>query len=102
MLRSAWLRFTGTWKQHTKQDKEAKEAMEQKRMIALEFLSVCARKLRNAESFEQRVIESKMRLLYLNLAEKYGCRPAEMRFALGVSEYHLQELLVMARELTEA
>lgn len=76
--------------------------MEQKRMIALEFLGVCARKLRDAETFEQRVIESKMRLLYLNLAEKYGCRPAEMRLALGVSEYHLSELLVMARELAEA
>jgi hypothetical protein len=76
--------------------------MEQKRMIALEFLSICARKLADAETFEQRLIESKMRLLYLNLAEKYGCRQSEMRFALGVSEYHLGELLVMARELTEA
>ena len=76
--------------------------MEQKRMIALEFLGVCARKLRDAESFEQRVIESKMRLYYLALAERYGCRPCEMRLALGISEYHLDELLVMARELTEA
>jgi hypothetical protein len=75
------------------------EAMEQKRMIALEFLSVCARKLREAESFEQRLIESKMRLYYLALAEKYECRPSEMRLALGVNEYHLNELLVMAREL---
>ena len=81
---------------------EGEEAMEQKRMIALEFLSVCARKLRDAETFEQRVIESKMRLYYLKLAEKYGCRESEMRMALGVSEYHLQELLVMARELAEA
>jgi hypothetical protein len=40
-----------------------------------------------------------MRLLYLNLAEKYGCRQSEMRLALGVSEYHLGELLVMARDL---
>jgi hypothetical protein len=78
------------------------EAMNQKRMIALEFLGVCSRKLRDAESFEQRVIESKMRLYYLKLAEKYGCRESEMRLALGVSEYHLAELLVMARELTEA
>ena len=76
--------------------------MEQKRMIALEFLSICARKLRDAETFEQRLIESKMRLIYLALAEQYGCRPAEMRLALGVSEYHLAELLVMARELAEA
>ena len=76
--------------------------MEQKRMIALEFLGVCSRKLRDAESFEQRVLESKMRLYYLKLAERYGCREAEMRMALGVSEYHLQELLVMARELAEA
>jgi hypothetical protein len=73
--------------------------MEQKRMIALEFLSICARKLQDAETFEQRLIESKMRLLYLALAEKYGCRESEMRLALGVSEYHLGELLVMAREL---
>jgi len=76
--------------------------MEQKRMIALEFLSICARKLQDAETFEQRVIESKMRLLYLNLAEKYGCRPTEMQFALGITRAHLGELLVMARELTEA
>ena len=76
--------------------------MEQKRMIALEFLSVCARKLRDAETFEQRLLESKMRLYYLKLAERYGCRQSEMRLALGVSEYHLQELLVMARELAEA
>ena len=76
--------------------------MEQKRMIALEFLSVCSRKLQAAETFEQRVIESKMRLYYLKLAERYGCRPAEMRLALGVSEYHLSELLVIARELAEA
>ena len=76
--------------------------MEQKRMIALEFLGVCARKLRDAETFEQRVIESKMRLYYLKLAERYGCRQSEMRLALGVSEYHLGELLVMARELAEA
>jgi hypothetical protein len=76
--------------------------MEQKRMIALEFLGVCSRKLRDAETFEQRVIESKMRIYYLNLAEKYGCRESEMRMALGVSEYHLGELLVMARELAEA
>jgi hypothetical protein len=76
--------------------------MEQKRMIALEFLSICARKLQDAETFEQRVIESKMRLLYLNLADKYGCRPAEMRLALGISDYHLQELLVISRELAEA
>ena len=73
--------------------------MEQKRMIALEFLSICARKLADAETFEQRLVESKMRLLYLALAEKYGCRQSEMRLALGVSEYHLGELLVMAREL---
>ena len=76
--------------------------MDQKRMIALEFLGVCARKLREAGTFEQRVIESKMRLYYLKLAERYGCRPSEMRLALGVSEYHLKELLVMARELAEA
>jgi len=76
--------------------------MEQKRMIALEFLSICARKLQDAESFEQRVIESKMRLYYLKLAERYGCSEAEMRLALAVSQYHLGELLVMARELAEA
>ena len=76
--------------------------MEQKRMIALEFLSICARKLRDAETFEQRVIESKMRLYYLKLAEQYGCCPAEMQMALGISSYHLGELLVMARELAEA
>lgn len=76
--------------------------MEQKRMIALEFLGVCARKLRDAETFEQRLLESKMRLYYLKLAERYGCRQSEMRLALGVSEYHLSELLVMARELAEA
>jgi hypothetical protein len=76
--------------------------MEQKRIIALEFLSICARKLQDAETFEQRVIESKMRLLYLNLAEKYGCREAEMQMALGITSAHLRELLVMARELTEA
>ena len=76
--------------------------MEQKRMIALEFLSICARKLQDAETFEQRLIESKMRLLYLNLAEKYGCREAEMQMALGITRAHLGELLEMARELTEA
>jgi len=77
--------------------------MEQKRMIALEFLSVCARKLQDAETFEQRLIESKMRLLYLNLAAfKYGCSEAEMQMALGITSSHLRELLVMARELTEA
>jgi hypothetical protein len=78
------------------------EAMEQKRMIALEFLSICARKLQYAESFEQRVIESKMRLYYLKLAERYGCKPTEMQMALGVNSFHLAELLVMARELAEA
>lgn len=83
-------------------ERERVEAMDQKRMIALEFLSVCARKLRDAESFEQRVIESKMRLYYLALAEKYECRPLEMQMALGVSAYHLNELLVMARDLAEA
>ncbi len=71
-------------------------------VLSVLFLSVCSRKLRDAESFEQRVIESKMRLYYLKLAEKYGCRESEMRLALGVSEYHLAELLVMARELAEA
>ena len=76
--------------------------MEQKRMIALEFLSICAKKLRDAESFEQRVLESKMRLYYLKLAERYGCSQSEMRLALGISQYHLGELLVMARELAEA
>lgn len=76
--------------------------MEQKRMIALEFLGICAVKLRDAETFEQRVIESKMRLLYLKLAEQYGCRPAEMQMALGVSSCHLKELLVIARDLAEA
>ena len=76
--------------------------MDQKRMIALEFLSVCARKLQDAETFEQRVIESRMRLYYLKLAERYGCRMGEMRLALGVTESHLLELLVMARELAEA
>ena len=76
--------------------------MEQKRMIALEFLSICATKLRDADTFEQRVIESKMRLYYLKLAERYGCRESEMRLALGISQYHLGELLVMARELAEA
>ncbi len=75
------------------------EGMEAKRMLALEFLSICAKKLREADSFDQRVIESKMRLYYLVLAEKFGCRQSEMRLALGVSEYHLQELLVMSREL---
>jgi hypothetical protein len=104
MQKSEWPRSTTVqaWKALTKQDDEREEAMEQKRMIALEFLSICARKLQDAETFEQRVVESKMRLLYLALAERYGCRPAEMRLALGVNEYHLQELLVMARELAEA
>jgi hypothetical protein len=78
------------------------EAMEQKRMIALEFLSICATKLRDAETFEQRVIESKMRLYYLKLAERYGCKPTEMQMALGVNSFHLAELLVMSRELAEA
>jgi hypothetical protein len=76
--------------------------MYQKKMMALEFLSICATKLRDAETFEQRVIESKMRLYYLKLAERYGCSESEMRLALGISQYHLSELLVMARELTEA
>jgi hypothetical protein len=76
--------------------------MEQKRMIALEFLSICARKLQDAETFEQRLIESKMRLYYLKLAERYGCKPTEMQMALGVNSFHLAELLVMARELAEA
>ena len=71
-------------------------------MIALEFLSICATKLRDAATFEQRVLESKMRLYYLCLAERYGCREAEMQMALGVSAYHLKELLVMARDLAEA
>jgi hypothetical protein len=76
--------------------------MEQKRMIALEFLGICARKLQDAETFEQRLIESKMRLLYLNLADKYGCREAEMQMALGITSAHFRELLEMARELAEA
>ena len=76
--------------------------METKKMIALEFLSVCKKKLEACESFEQRLIESKMRLLYLNLAEKYGCREAEMQMALGITLAHLRELLEMARELAEA
>ena len=76
--------------------------MEQKRMIALEFLGVCSRKLRDAETFEQRVIESKMRIYYLRLAEQYGCRESEMQMALGISSYHLKELLVISRELAEA
>jgi hypothetical protein len=76
--------------------------METKRMIALDFLGVCATKLDRAETFEQRVLESKMRLYYLALAEQFGCRESEMRLALGISPFHLQELLVMARELTEA
>ena len=76
--------------------------MEQKRMIALEFLSICAKKLRDAETFEHRVIESKMRIYYLRLAERYGCSESEMRLALGISQYHLSELLVISRELAEA
>jgi hypothetical protein len=76
--------------------------MEQKRMIALEFLSICAKKMRDAETFQQRLVESKLRLVYLNLAEAYGCSEAEMQMALGVNSYHLHELLVMARELAEA
>jgi hypothetical protein len=76
--------------------------MEQKRMIALEFLSICAKKMRDAETFQQRLVESKLRLVYLNLAERYGCSEAEMQMALGVNSYHLHELLVMARELAEA
>jgi hypothetical protein len=43
-----------------------------------------------------------MRLYYLKLAEGYGCSPAEMRLALGVSQFHFLELMVMARELAEA
>ncbi len=54
------------------------------------------------ERKEERMIESKMRLLYLNLAERYGCRKSEMQMALGVTSSHLAELLVMARELAEA
>ena len=85
-----------------KQDNEREEAMDAHRMIALDFLGVCAAKLDRAETFEQRVLESKMRIYYLALALKYGCSEAEMRLALGISQYHLGELLVMARELAEA
>lgn len=70
--------------------------MDTKRMIALEFLSICKKKLEAAESFEQRVIESKMRIYYLKLAIEYGCTDREMRLALGVTEPHFETLLELA------
>ena len=97
------MRFTILeWNRHTKQDNEREEAMEQKRMIALEFLSVSRKKLDACESFEQRVIEGKMRLHYLRLALDYGCSLAECRMALGVSEMHLVELVKMCREYSSS
>lgn len=70
--------------------------MDTKRMIALEFLSVCKKKLEAAPTFEQRVIESKMRIYYLKIAIQYGCNDREMRLALGVTKEHYAMLLECA------
>lgn len=66
-----------------------------RRDIALQYLSLSARKLSEATNLEQSLAESAARLRYIALAIKYGCTEKEMCFALSISVQHLRELVAL-------
>lgn len=66
-----------------------------RRDTALMYLALSARKLSEATTLEQSLIEAKQRLRYIQLAIQHGCTETEMRVALGISVQHLRELAAL-------
>ena len=66
-----------------------------RRDTALQYLALSARKLSEATTLEQSLIEAKQRLRYMQLAIQHGCTENEMRMALGISVQHLRELVAL-------
>lgn len=67
-----------------------------RRDTALQYLALSARKLSEATTLEQSLIEAKQRLRYIALAVTHGCTRTEMRVALGISVQHLDALIEIA------
>lgn len=67
-----------------------------RRDMALTYLALSARKLSEATTLEQSLVEAKQRLRYISLAISHGCTITEMRVALGVSVQHLEQLIEIA------
>ena len=75
--------------------------MDIKRDIAIEYLSINARKLADARTAEDMVKFSRLRLHFLALAIKYGVNDNDMRIAMGVSQEHMQQLVAIVDALDE-
>lgn len=65
-----------------------------KRTIALQYLTISARKLIEARGdYEQSFAAVKTLHTYIKLAQQYGCSTAEMTLALGYDTQRTESLL---------
>jgi len=65
-----------------------------KRDIALQYLTISARKLTEARgSYEESLSAVKTLHTYIKLAQQYGCSTAEMTLALGYDNQRTESLL---------
>ena len=54
-----------------------------KRDIALQYLGISARKLKEARGYDEAIAAVKTLHTYIKLAQEYRCTDTEMMFALG-------------------
>lgn len=68
-----------------------------KRGIALNYLSISARKLGEARGYEESVAAVKTLHTYVKLAQQYGCSTAEMTLALGYDTQRAESLIAQVK-----
>ena len=69
----------------------------EKRTIALNYLSISARKLTEAHGYDAALSAVKTLHTYIRLAQQYGCTESEMMFALGYGRERMRSLIAQVQ-----
>lgn len=68
-----------------------------KRQIALNYLTISSRKLIEARGYDQAIAAVKTLHMYIKLAQQYGCSTPEMTLALGYDTQRTESLLAQVK-----
>lgn len=68
-----------------------------KRDIALQYLSISARKLKEARGYDEAIAAVKTLHTYIKLSQQYGCTESEMMFALGYGRERMRSLIAQVQ-----
>ena len=68
-----------------------------KRDIALQYLGISARKLKEARGYDEAIAAVKTLHTYIKLSQQYGCTESEMMFALGYGRERMRSLIAQVQ-----